>query len=832
MNKQESDILRTIFTEPFINQRILSETSGHSLGVVNRSIRSLINEGYLDEDVCPTAKARREYNRKAPKNAIILAAGFGMRMAPINLSAPKGLLEVNGEPLIERIIKQLREVGVKDVTIVVGFMKESFDYLIDEYDVELVVNADYAAKNNLSSLALVADRLSNTYIVPSDIWCDRNPFNAHEMYSWYMVSDIVDNESSVRVNRKMELVRVGEHTGGNAMVGIAYLLEENAETIREKLHRVCASSRHDGDFWEIVLYKDDKMIIPARVVHASNVVEINTYEQLRELDSESNHLKSDALDVITEVFHSKSEDVVDINVLKKGMTNRSFLFSVYGDKYIMRIPGEGTAQLINRAQEAEVFRTIRGHGLCDDPVYINPSNGYKITKFLEGVRVCDPENVLDVGRCMEMLRAFHRMRLSVPHTFDIFGQIEFYEKLWEGRPSIYKDYKQTKANVLSLKPFIDGIEKDWCLTHIDAVPDNFLFCKPEGETEELLQLTDWEYAGMQDPHVDIAMFCIYSLYHKKQVDRLIDIYFQNNCKRQTRAKIYCYISMCGLLWSNWCEFKRNLGMEFGEYSLRQYRFAKDYYRYAVKEMSAGTHMANRAVIMAAGIGKRMRPLTLDVPKPLVKVNGVRMIDTVIKALHQNGIYEIYVVIGHLKEQFYEWSKEWDGVELIENPYYDTCNNISSLYAAREHLGGCIILDGDQLIYNSSVLDPHFTLSGYNSVWCEGETDEWMMDVEDGVIQSCSRTGGAHGWQLYSISRWTAEDGEKLRKHLEFEFERGNRDIYWDDVVMFCHFKDYTLGIKEMQKGDIIEIDDLAQLVTIDHSYQTYQKPNSAEKTED
>lgn len=326
MNKQESDILRTIFTEPFINQRILSETSGHSLGVVNRSIRSLINEGYLDEDVCPTAKARREYNRKAPKNAIILAAGFGMRMAPINLSAPKGLLEVNGEPLIERIIKQLREVGVKDVTIVVGFMKESFDYLIDEYDVELVVNADYAAKNNLSSLALVADRLSNTYIVPSDIWCDRNPFNTHEMYSWYMVSDIVDNESSVRVNRKMELVRVGEHTGGNAMVGIAYLLEENAETIREKLHRVCASSRHDGDFWEIVLYKDDKMIIPARVVHASNVVEINTYEQLRELDSESNHLKSDALDVITEVFHSKSEDVVDINVLKKGMTNRSFLF--------------------------------------------------------------------------------------------------------------------------------------------------------------------------------------------------------------------------------------------------------------------------------------------------------------------------------------------------------------------------------------------------------------------------------------------------------------------------------------------------------------------------
>lgn len=184
------------------------------------------------------------------------------------------------------------------------------------------------------------------------------------------------------------------------------------------------------------------------------------------------------------------------------------------------------------------------------------------------------------------------MKLSVNHTFDIFGQIAFYEKLWEGQPSVYKDYRQTKANVLSLKSFIDGMEKDFCLTHIDAVPDNFLFylsTTEDGKMEEQLQLTDWEYSGMQDPHVDIAMFCIYSLYNKKQVDRLIDIYFEGNCDRRIRAKIYAYIAVCGLLWSNWCEFKRNLGVEFGEYSLRQYRFAKDYYRYARKEMELGAN---------------------------------------------------------------------------------------------------------------------------------------------------------------------------------------------------------------------------------------------------
>ena len=233
-----------------------------------------------------------------------------------------------------------------------------------------------------------------------------------------------------------------------------------------------------------------------------------------------------------------------------------------------------------------------------------------------------------------------------------------------------------------------------------------------------------------------------------------------------------------------------------------------------------THIVKRAIIMAAGIGKRMQPLTFETPKPLVKVNGVRMIDTVVDGLRKNEICEIYVVVGHLKEQFYEWSTE-KGVSIIENPYYDTCNNISSLYVAREHLGDCIILDGDQIIYNPAILDSHFTLSGYNAVWREGETNEWLMDVEDGVVKSCSRTGGKHGWQLFSISRWTAEDGERLRRHLEYEFDRGNRQIYWDDVAMFCHFEDYKLGIREMQESDIIEIDGLDELVTIDHSYQKY-----------
>ena len=125
MNIQEADILQKLHEEPFINQRVLSKASGHSLGVVNKVIKSLTDAGYLTDDVAMTSLATDEFDRCAPKSAIILAAGFGVRMVPINVLQPKGLLEVHGEPLIERLITQLHEVGITDITVVVGFMKGS-----------------------------------------------------------------------------------------------------------------------------------------------------------------------------------------------------------------------------------------------------------------------------------------------------------------------------------------------------------------------------------------------------------------------------------------------------------------------------------------------------------------------------------------------------------------------------------------------------------------------------------------------------------------------------------------------------------------------------------
>lgn len=581
MNRYEADLLCLLRAQSFSTQRELAEASGYSLGTVSLTLRALHARGYLNLKNEPTEKARAAFRKHTPKNAIILAAGYGMRMAPIGMETPKALLEVKGEVLIERLIKQLNEAGITEIYVVVGFMMEKFEYLIDDFKVELIPNDEYATKNNLHSLALCAHLISNTYVVPGDMWFRHNPFHHHELYSWFMVSSEKDPESAIRVNRKQEIVYISEGNEGNTILGCAFLTEDQAVLVRGQLVMMDHNHKFDDERWEKTMRSGDKLLAQAKVLSPREAMNINTYEQLRELDSGSTHLHSAVIKLIAEVLDADPSEVRSIEILKKGMTNRSFKFACKDKKYIMRIPGEGTDELVSRENEAYVFEALRGKGLCDDPIYLNPENGYKITAFLDGVRNCDPASEEDLVRSMKLLKKFHDMKLKVPHEFNIYGNILYYQTLWGNTPSVFKDHNVTQSNVFSLRPYIEAHVGEKCLTHIDAVPDNFLFYNGADGKEEL-QLTDWEYAGMQDPHVDLAMFSIYSFYDREQIDHLINLYFDGKCPDETRIKIYCYVSACGMLWSNWCEYKRSLGVEFGEYSLRQYRYAKEYFKIATE----------------------------------------------------------------------------------------------------------------------------------------------------------------------------------------------------------------------------------------------------------
>ena len=573
MNVFDFEVLRQIVLKEATNQRDLSRMTGYSLGRINKSISALKSNWYLDNQLNITKKTVDMIANMKPKSAIILAAGYGLRMIPLCRDIPKALLEVKGSPLIERLIEQLHEADVYDISIVVGYKKEQFEYLIDKYNVHLVVNSDYHIKNNLHSLGLVSKKLNNSYIVPCDIWCENNPFSKVELYPWYMVTDKMIPQSRIKSNRSNELIRIPDNENGNREIGIAYVTEDKAEIIKENIVALKNADTYQNAFWEKAALSGKKLILDAKIVPDETVYEINTYDDLIHCDMDSSSLESEYINIICESLGAEKQEIYNIESLKAGMTNRSFLFNCAGQKYIFRIPGEGTDKLINRREEYEVYQQIKDRGICDEVIYMNPDNGYKITKFIEESRNCDAYNEADVRSCMRFLKEFHQLRLTVGHEFNLFNQIEYYEGL-RGEHSDYYDYRTVKDHVFGLKSFIGSLDKDYCLTHIDAVPDNFIL------TGNDIHLIDWEYAAMQDPHVDIAMFAIYSLYDKQQTDSLIDIYFEGKCDINTRAKIYAYVAVCGLLWSNWCEYKRKLGVEFGEYSLRQYRYAKDYYKYA------------------------------------------------------------------------------------------------------------------------------------------------------------------------------------------------------------------------------------------------------------
>ena len=415
---------------------------------------------------------------------------------------------------------------------------------------------------------MAKDRLENGYIIPCDIWFKKNPFATVEDSSWYLFSDRMTSKSNWIASKNYK-VEYTKDKLGNRMIGIAYLNKIDADKLVQRMSSLIKAKKYDL-FWEDALVENNNFLINGRIIPNSEHAEINSYEELLELDSNSSHLENEAIQIIENTFNIDKSDIHNIHTLKKGMTNRSFIFTVKNKRYIMRIPGAGTDKLINRQEEFHVYEQIRDEPYTERVLYLNPKNGYKLSEFLEGTRNSKANNWQDVTKCMNLLRKFHQQKHSVNHKFDIWKQIEFYETL-RNAPSAYRDFLITKDNVLKLKPFIENNISNWTLCHIDANADNFLINK-EGK----IFLIDWEYAGMQDPDLDIAMFAIYAGYSRDQFDKLIDIYYQDKCNETTRYKIYAYAAVGGLLWSNWCEYKQSLGLDFDEYSLSQYRYAKEY----------------------------------------------------------------------------------------------------------------------------------------------------------------------------------------------------------------------------------------------------------------
>lgn len=565
MNIVKSKIIK-ILLDKQCSQREIAEKLNVSVGLINKSIKQLSTENIIyDTSINNNILLKNKVN-----NAIILAAGYGLRMIPINQELPKGLVNVNGEILIERLIRQLHEKNIFNIKIVVGYMKEKFEYLIDKFGVELVVNRNYKYSNNSFSLNCVNKYINNSYIIPADLYFSNNIFGEFEFSSYYLLSNETKETSTFGVDKFRQLRRI--NNSGFAVVGLCFIKDSDSLLFRKNLAEI--TIRNNNAYWEDALFLNDFKIY-CDFINADQYVEINTYEDLRELDSNSKNLFGSHINLILSEFKCNLEDIKEVNVVKKGMTNRSFSFKFKDKKYIVRIPGAGTSKLISRNQEYLVYQEVNKIDLCDKVIYMSAETGIKITEFIDNVRNCNPLDLNDIKLCMTKLREFHKKNIIVKHEFNLKDNILKYEMLKKD-VSLYSDYLETKNKIFELLDIVEKLDKDYCLCHIDSVCDNFLI----NDNNEV-RLIDWEYAGNQDPHIDIAMFAIYSGYKKEQIDQLIDIYFEDSCLENIRYKIYAYVAICGFLWSNWCEYKYSLGIEFGEYSLLQYRYAKVYSKLAL-----------------------------------------------------------------------------------------------------------------------------------------------------------------------------------------------------------------------------------------------------------
>lgn len=230
------------------------------------------------------------------------------------------------------------------------------------------------------------------------------------------------------------------------------------------------------------------------------------------------------------------------------------------------------------------------------------------------------------------------------------------------------------------------------------------------------------------------------------------------------------------------------------------------------------YRAKRAIFIAAGFGSRMVPVTLNTPKPLVRVNGTRLIDTLIDAVLAAGIEEIYVVRGYLGEQFDQLLYKYPMIKFIENPIYNEANNISSALLAAHLMENAYVMEADLLLYNPKIIKKYQYNSNYLGVKVD-KTDDWCLVTDSrGMIKRLG-IGGTDCYHLYGVSYWDGEQGAKLSKHIKMVFDSpGGKERYWDQVPLEYYLKEYSVGVRECTFDDITEIDTFNELKKLDKTY--------------
>ncbi len=587
ISRHEFEVLYAYARAEGATQRHIAETSGLSLGSANKAAKALVAAGMLDDGGCLTQSGRTELERFRVDSAVILAAGAGTRFAPLSFERPKALFEVRGEVLIERLIRQLREAGIRQIAVVVGYMKESLFYLEDKLGVSIVVNPEYSVRNNHSSVWAARRFLNRTYVVSSDQYFSENIFRGH-CYGPYCTAVYREGPIDAQVvsaNRSGRVVSVAR--GGQdafVMQGPIYLDADASKRYLDALGREYRLPETSGKLWEEVLAAHLSEI-PLHMEKAAPgvITEFDFLTDLVAFDSDFfANVDSGILDNICKTLRCTRDDISDVRPVKAGLTNLSTLFSVDGSYYIYRHPGTGTDELINRRAETFALGVAKDLGIDDTFIYEDPDQGWKISRYIEGCSELDYGDEGQVRRALALTRRLHESGRESPYSFDFWDESQKIVSLLKGmRYGLPRDFEELSGVIAGVASKMRADAPVPVLCHNDLYGPNFLV---RGEE---MRLIDWEYAAMGDPMCDLGNFVAQgSGYSVEQTLGILPLYFGRPATPEEQRHCLAAVAVVGWYWYVWAMYKEAMGNPVGEWLYLWYRAAKKFAAAAEKRYGA------------------------------------------------------------------------------------------------------------------------------------------------------------------------------------------------------------------------------------------------------
>lgn len=513
------------------------------------------------------------------KNAIILAAGKSSHLAPFIYEKPKGVFKVKGEILIERQIKQLKEAGINDIYIIVGYMKEKFFYLEKKYNVKLIVNNTYANCGNLMSLYKAKKHLKNTYICCADQYFVSNPFNEENTmnYSYRACTYKKGKFLEFSINCSDANVITNFNIGGEnkyAMVGHAYFNEKFSKKFVEYMEQEINDFGISNMFWEEFYAKHrDDLTLYAKIIRENQILEFDDISDLLQFDSEFLlNIDSDIILNICNTLNCQPDQIININIIEAGLTNASFSFDINDIKYVYRHPGGTAGNLINRETELYAQKQANKIGIDSSVIHMDIT-GWKISYYISNAKNCDFEKNdehLKIG--MNYLHMLHSVKVDT--------NIKVFDNVDEGL-KLLKIASCTKGNLLNefsdiinkIKRLYEYIKEDakklgynLVLCHNDTYEPNYLF-----DSHNKVFLIDWEYAGLNYEANDIGcILCRYD-WSDAQIERYLFFYFGRTLTDKENRFYHAFIPISAFYWFCWGLYKGSVGDDDSFFFLPSYR---------------------------------------------------------------------------------------------------------------------------------------------------------------------------------------------------------------------------------------------------------------------